>query len=71
MGIVGFVLNILFVLLIVVGIILLIWWFANLLASGTASHRASSSALDVLKERYAKGEISKKDFEQMKKDIGG
>ena len=31
----------------------------------------SESAMDILKKRYAKGEITKDDYERMKKEIEG
>jgi putative membrane protein len=63
---------------IVVGIVLFIVWFVNqnskqpsadapVIAPATTSNGA---LLDVLKMRYAKGEITKEQFDSMKQDLG-
>lgn len=56
-----------FFILIVIGTGLFIWWLAS---TQTRQQRPpESSALEILKERYAKGEISKEEFEEKKKDL--
>lgn len=51
--------------LIIVGIIFLIRY----LVVTTKSGKGEESALEILKKRYARGEINKEEFEQKKKDL--
>ena len=55
------------ILIIVIGILLVRKLWRE--SPGNQVSTASKTALDILKERYAKGEISKEEFEQIKKDI--
>ena len=58
----------LFMLIFWGGIIaLVIWGIIRLTRHGTVT--AKGSPLDIAKERYAKGEITKEQFEQIKKDL--
>ena len=61
------VLSLLFVLLIAVGIGLFIWWLFS--TQARSQGMVGKSALDILNERYAKGEISKEEYEKIKKEI--
>ena len=53
------------ILLIVVAVVLL----ARLLAGGSTSGRKADGALDALRERYARGEIDREEFEERRRTL--
>jgi putative membrane protein len=58
---------ILFWVAIIVAVVLLLKWLAG--GSARFAPPREKSALDILKERYARGEIGKDEFEQKKRDL--
>lgn len=48
-----------------------VWLIGYVFRSGTGpSTRQEETPLDILKKRYARGEINKQEFEEKKKDLG-
>ncbi|MBC8387237.1 MAG: SHOCT domain-containing protein [Actinobacteria bacterium] len=58
-----------FVAAIIVGVILLIVWLIRRASYPYEDLKKTKGAIEILKERYARGEISKQEFEEIKKDI--
>lgn len=68
-GWIGGIAMILFWLLIVVGLVVLIRFLLAKTRSDGLGINSRRDALDILKERYAKGEIDKQEFEQKRSDL--
>lgn len=58
-----------FWVLVIVGILALIRWAWTGASGPSAGGRSAESALDILKKRYARGEIKKEEYEAMRRDL--
>jgi putative membrane protein len=62
----GFLHMALFWILVILGIVVLVKWLA-----GSDPSSSPGRALEILKERYAKGELTREQYDQMKRELGG
>ena len=64
-GWIGMIIN----LLILIGIIVLIVWAVNRFSGGLNSSAKNQTPREILQARYARGEITREQYQQMMKDI--
>ena len=69
MGWFGGIFMVVFWILILVGLVFVIRWLVQATGKKGDSRQSGSRALEILKERYARGEIDKAEFEVMKSDL--
>ena len=70
MGWMGGIFMLIFWILVIVGMVFLIKWLIHMSRGHSEVRPGSSSALEILRERYARGDIDKAEFEEKKKDLG-
>jgi putative membrane protein len=66
MGLFGWLFMLVFWGLIIVGLVLVVRWLWD---HGRPGAGAGDAPLEILKRRYARGEISKEEFDRMKQDL--
>lgn len=69
MGWFGMIFMLVFWVLVLVGLVFLIKWLIQATKGEKDVPSGSSKAIDTLKERYARGEINKEEFEKIKHDL--
>jgi putative membrane protein len=70
LGSISFILIIAFYICAVIAIAFLIRWLAASARRKKSQVKPGDQALEILRMRYAKGEINREEFEEKKKDLG-
>ncbi|HSM25921.1 MAG TPA: SHOCT domain-containing protein [Anaerolineaceae bacterium] len=71
-GWLGMVINLVLTIGLIIGIVFFVIWIVKELNNNNrgSQNKGTSSAIEIAKERYAKGEISREEFQNLLTDLG-
>ena len=74
MGWIGMILGLVFTIAVIVGLVLLVVWAVRRMSAsasqGGTQITSAQSAKEIAQSRYAKGEISREEYQQILSDLG-
>ncbi len=73
LGWIGMIINLVILVALIIGLVFLVIWIVKRLSnnnSGQMPNNAASSAVEIAKERYAKGEITREEYQKLLVDLG-
>ncbi len=71
-GWIGLVINLVISIALIIGVVFLVIWIVKRLSnnSGRELNNTTTSAIEIVKERYAKGKITREEFQRLLVDLG-
>jgi len=73
-GWIGMIVNLVITIVVIVGLVILVMWVVRRMSGNTVHSQlpnlSDQSAKDIANIRYAKGEISREEYQQLLSDLG-
>lgn len=71
-GWIGMIINLVLTIGLIIGIVFFVIWIVKELNNNNrgSQNKEASSAIDIAKKRYAKGEINREEFQNLLTDLG-
>jgi len=73
LGWIGMIIKLVLSIGVIIGLVFLVIWIVKQLSNnnlGRSLNNAASSAVEIAKERYAKGEIAREEYQKLLADLG-
>ena len=73
LGWIGMLINLVISVVLIIGVIFLVIWIVKRLSNNNSEREFNNttlSAVDIAKERYAKGEITREEYQKLLTDLG-